>query len=85
MTLWSKIVNVATGRLRSVREFVDVAAEVLKIHGSRLKFGALPFRTEEMWHGDVSVEALRNRVGWIPETSIEDGIRSAVGFLSKTV
>ena len=37
-----------------------------------------PYRPEEMWHGNVSVDALRTRLGWVPATSLEDGIRSTV-------
>ena len=77
-------VNVATGTLRSVREFIETAARILAIPPSRLRFGARPFRPEEMWHGDVSVDALRARLGWVPTTSLEDGIRSTVGVLSTT-
>ena len=77
-------VNVATGTLRSVREFVETAARVLGLSPSRLRFGARPYRPEEMWHGDVSVDELRARLGWVPTTSLEDGIRSTVGFLSTT-
>lgn len=78
-------VNVATGQLQTVREFVEAAARVLNIPDSRLNFGVLPYRPEEMWHGDVSVEVLRSRLGWVPTTKLECGIRSAVGFLSKPV
>ena len=77
-------VNVATGTLRSVREFAETAARVLALSPARLHFGARPYRPEEMWHGDVSVDALWARLGWVPTTSLEDGIRSTVDFLSTT-
>lgn len=77
-------VNVATGQLHSVREFVEAAARELEISRSRLRFGVLPYRREEMWHGEVSIKALRARIDWVPTTSLAEGIHAAVGFLSKT-
>jgi UDP-glucose 4-epimerase len=69
------LVNLATGRLASVREFVETAARVLGISTEQLRFGALPTRPEEMRHDPVSLERLRQVMGWAPHTSIEEGIR----------
>lgn len=73
-----EIVNLATGRLTAVREFATEAARVLGIAPDRLVFGALPTRAEEMQHDPVSVERLRELLGWVPSTSIADGVREAL-------
>ncbi len=75
------VVNIATGRLSSVREFVDAAARVLGIDVSRLRFGELPYRQEEMWHGPVSTSALREQIGWVPDLDVMEGIREAAEFV----
>jgi nucleoside-diphosphate-sugar epimerase len=67
--------NLATGALLTVREFVDRAAPILGIRPDRLKFGALPTRPEEMAHDPVSVERLRGLTGWTPTTSIAEAVR----------
>jgi nucleoside-diphosphate-sugar epimerase len=67
--------NLATGRLESVREFALRAAGELGIPAERLKFGALPTRPEEMAHDPVFVRRLFELVGWTPGTSIEEGVR----------
>ena len=69
------IVNLATGRLTSVRGFVEEAASVLGIASSRLRFGALPTRQSEMEHDPVSLGRLRRLVSWVPSTSLREGIR----------
>lgn len=71
-------VNVATGVLTSIRDFVRTAARVLDIPDERLQFGALPSRPEEMQHDPVAVERLHALTGWRPTCSIEDGIRRTV-------
>jgi UDP-glucose 4-epimerase len=70
-----EIVNLATGRLATVRSFVEIAAEVLQIPEDCLEFGALPTRAEEMEHGPVAVDRLQALTGWVPPTSIAEGIR----------
>jgi nucleoside-diphosphate-sugar epimerase len=73
-----EVVNLATGRLTTVREFATEAARVLGIAPERLAFGALPTRAEEMQHDPVSVERLRQLLGWVPSTPIADGVREAL-------
>lgn len=69
-----EIVNLATGKLMSVRYFAETAAQILNIKLNRLEFGAVPTRSEEMQHSEVSTERLRWLIGWIPTTNIERGI-----------
>jgi len=76
-----RIVNLATGRLHSVREFADEAAAVLGIPEGVLEFGALPTRPDEMPHDAVAVERLRRLIGWTPSTSIADGVARAASVL----
>jgi nucleoside-diphosphate-sugar epimerase len=71
-------VNLATGTLESVRGFAERAAMVLGLPLARLRFGELPGRPDEMAHGPVSVARLRSICGWVPETTIEEGVRRTV-------
>ena len=76
-----EIVNLATGRLTSVRDFAETAARILRIPNERLEFGAIPTRSEEMEHSEVTVERLRRTVAWAPPTDIEEGIRKTLDFV----
>jgi UDP-glucose 4-epimerase len=76
-----RLVNLATGALQTVREFVETASRVLGIPADRLRFGALPFRKEEMDHQGVSTERLWKLIQWTPSSSIELGIRKTISFL----
>lgn len=71
-------VNLATGRLREVREAVRVCAGLLGIASERLAFGALPTRREEMAHDPVNIQRLSNWLGWRPPTPLEEGLRRTV-------
>ncbi|MGE0104496.1 MAG: NAD-dependent epimerase/dehydratase family protein [Blastocatellales bacterium] len=77
-----EIVNLATGRLTAVREFVRSAAEILNLPDHLLRIGALPTRTEEMKHDPVSVERLKKLTGWSPHTSVAEGIRRTIDLMT---
>jgi nucleoside-diphosphate-sugar epimerase len=66
---------VATGTLHSVREFVEIAAAVLRISPDRLRFGAIAERAGEMHHSTVNVSKLESLTGWRPSISPAEGIR----------
>jgi nucleoside-diphosphate-sugar epimerase len=70
-----EVVNVATGRLTRVRDFIEAAAAVLRICPETLLFGEAPARPWEMIHAPVTLERLRTLVGWIPATQVVEGIR----------
>jgi UDP-glucose 4-epimerase len=74
------VVNLATGKLYSVRNFAETAAAVLGLPAERLQFGALPQRPDEMPHDRVSVERLRQSISWVPTTTVADGVRRTAEF-----
>jgi nucleoside-diphosphate-sugar epimerase len=75
----STLVNLATGSLITVRSFVEVAAGVLGIPPLNLRFGALPTRPDESAYDAVPVERLRRLAGWIPPTSVAEGVLATMG------
>lgn len=74
--------NLATGTLHSVRDFVRIAARVLRIPEQRFEFGAAAARPEEMAHDAVAVDRIRSALGWVPDTTIEDGVAQTQQFLA---
>ncbi len=72
------VINVATGRLTSVREFAQVAADEIGLHSGQLQLGALPYRDDEVAQGAVSDAKITQFLGWKPRTSIREGIRRTV-------
>lgn len=70
-----EVVNLATGRLTTVRSFIETAASILNIPENNLQFGAIPTRAEEMQHDPATVDRLRRLIGWTPPTEIAEGIQ----------
>jgi UDP-glucose 4-epimerase len=76
------VVNLATGRLSTVRSFVDCAREVLGIRADLLRVGAIPYRDNEVWQGRIDVDLLENLTGWRPRIGIDSGIAMSRDFLA---
>ncbi len=74
-------VNLATGRLHSVREFVSLAESALGMATGRFQFGALPTRSDDMAHDEVAVDRARRWLGWVPGTDVPAGVRATDAFL----
>lgn len=75
-----QVVNLATGRLTSVRSFVECAGELLGISRDQLLFGAIPYREEEMWRYRADISLLQSLLGWVPACSVRDGIKRTIDF-----
>lgn len=67
--------NLASGALTPVREFVLALADELGLARERMGFGDLPPLLEEMHHPPVPVERLQAALGWCPSPDPRAGIR----------
>lgn len=74
------IVNLATGRSTSVRDFAELAARVFDLRPDLLRFGERPDGPEEMVHEPVAIDRLRGLTGWCPPTGLERGLRTTAEF-----
>lgn len=73
-----EVVNLATGRMVSVREFAMHAARVLGVPPERLHFGTEPVRNEEQEISGVSTTRLEQLTQWLPDANLEATIARAV-------
>jgi nucleoside-diphosphate-sugar epimerase len=73
-----EVVNLASGRLYTVREFAEVAASLLGIPESRIQFGAEPTRSDEMQIEGVDNSRLRALTGWAPQADLSGALTRAL-------
>ena len=60
--------EIGTGEVTSIKELAIMAKKLLHSK-TRLAFGALPYRENEIMESKANIESL-NRLGWIPKFSI---------------
>lgn len=71
------IVNVGSGRSVVLRDFVLAIARMFDAD-DLLQFGALPYRPTEMTSLVADTSRLRDMLGELPRTSLEEGVRQMV-------
>jgi nucleoside-diphosphate-sugar epimerase len=74
-----EIVNLATGKLTSVRDFALTAARLLPLPPEALRFEK-PIDPNELRHDPIAIGRLRRLTGWAPMTTVEDGIARTLAF-----
>jgi UDP-glucose 4-epimerase len=72
------VVNLATGQLTEVRDFVKTAAGILGIPLANLRFGAIPARPGEMAHDPLTIHRLQRLLAWKPAVTIAEGVRKTL-------
>ncbi len=76
--------NVGTGASLSVREMVELIRELSGSH-TRLKFGAIPYRDDEIMNSFADNVDLLN-LGWRPRHSLQQGVQRIIhAYTSGTV
>lgn len=51
----------------------------MEVEGA-LKFGEVPYRTDQVMFLKADTERLRNKVGWSPQVSLIEGLSKTVGW-----
>lgn len=69
--------QVGSGVSTSIREFVSLVKELSGNTDTELKFGALPYRPNEVMATKVDTSRLCE-LGWQPRVSLEDGLRATI-------
>ncbi|SDO97779.1 NAD-dependent epimerase/dehydratase family protein [Selenomonas ruminantium] len=69
--------EVGTGKAVSIKELVTLAKSITKSQ-TRLAFGAVPYRENEIMDSKANIESLQ-KLGWQPRMDLEAGIRKIVG------
>lgn len=71
-----RVLNVASGEVITLRAFVEAVADALRDAGFTpdLRFGARPYRGDEMMDYTAEISLLRETLDWWPSTPISAGL-----------
>lgn len=77
-----EVINLGTGIEYSIK---DVAAKILTMMGNpvKIKFGALPYRSKEIWRLYSDNNKAKKLLGWKPRVSLEEGLKKTIKWFSK--
>jgi nucleoside-diphosphate-sugar epimerase len=71
-----RVLNIGSGEVITLRAFVETVADVLRAAGFTpdLRFGARPYRSDEMMNYTADISLLRQTLGWAPSTALATGL-----------
>ncbi len=74
-----EIFNIGTGKPSSIRDVVETIKRTL---GSdvALRWGSVPHRKNEVWFNSADIRKSHDILGWLPKTTIDEGIPSTVAW-----
>lgn len=76
--------EIGTGSLVRVRDFVEKTKSMIPGCGTRLNFGAIPYRAGEVMKPNLDLEPLF-QLGWTPRVSLDEGLKKTIQVESKFV
>lgn len=76
--------EVGTGRTVGIEEFVRMAKELVGNTETNLRFGAVPYRKNEVMESHVDISALL-KLGWKPLTEVHDGLKKMIQLERKAI
>lgn len=69
--------EVGSGGTITIRDFVEKLKAMTGNTTTELKFGALPYRENEVMESHVDISGI-SRLGWRPMTGLEEGLKSTI-------
>lgn len=69
--------EIGTARTIAIRDFVELARRYADNTVTKLNFGALPYRQNEVMESRVDITEIE-RLGWAPQIPLEEGLRRTI-------
>lgn len=77
-------VNLAAGQEVAIRDLVRLIAQLTGSQ-SELRIGSLPYRPTEIWRMRGANTRAKQRLGWSPKTSLEEGLQKTIAWFQTYV
>jgi UDP-glucose 4-epimerase len=71
------IANLGSGKGVKVRYIIEKIKELTESN-SKINFGAIPYRDDQVMLMEADINRLSNHLNWMPETSIEVGLKKTI-------
>jgi len=69
--------EVSTSENITIKDFVLLVKELTKNTNTKLNFGTIPYRENELMECKTDISALKN-LGWSPKTEIKEGLKKTI-------
>lgn len=79
-----KTFEVGTGRQISIKSFIFLIAKLIGNNRTRLEFGKLPFRKNEVMNVKVDLKNIQ-KLGWRSKIKLEHGLTKTINYYKKII
>ncbi len=78
-SLRDNVFNAGSGELRSLKEYVELIRALIDPSGD-VRYGALPYRKDEVFAPAPDTRLIREQLGWRPAVSLDQGLKRTVDW-----
>jgi nucleoside-diphosphate-sugar epimerase len=79
-----KTFEVGTGRQISIKSFIFLIAKLAGNNKTKLEFGKLPFRNNEIMNVKVDLKNIQ-KLGWKSKTKLKQGLTKTINYYKKII
>jgi nucleoside-diphosphate-sugar epimerase len=79
-----KTFEIGTGRQISIKSFIFLIAKLIGNNRTRLEFGKLPFRKNEIMNVKVDLKNIQ-KLGWKSRIKLEHGLIKTINYYKKII
>jgi nucleoside-diphosphate-sugar epimerase len=79
-----KTFEVGTGKQISIKLFIILIAKLIGNNRTRLEFGKLPFRKNEIMNVKVDLKSIQ-KLGWKSKTKLKQGLTKTINYYKKII
>jgi nucleoside-diphosphate-sugar epimerase len=80
--LENAVLNIGTGKACPLRDYIEKIRSVLNPQ-SEVRYGALPYRSDELWSPVPEIRLAALQLNWRSTTSLEEGLSETIGWFRK--
>ena len=80
------VINIGAGNSHCIKDIALVIANLIGSDAMKhLKFGALPYRQNEVMNYAANINRAQEKIHWKPEIQIEDGLRKTIEYYQSQI
>lgn len=76
------IANLGSGKVVLIRDVINKIKELINSN-SKINFGAIPYRTDQLMYMEADISKISNQLNWHPKTDLTSGLSKTIEYYRK--